>query len=128
MARLIEVALHRTGFPHDLETVYDGVAAIARLEQNRVVSSGTPDLVILDLYMPGKDGFEVLEHIKSHERLRRIPVVMFSSSGAAADVNRAYDLHANAYVSKDTDFSQLCATVDAILHFWLKTAVPPFEG
>jgi CheY-like chemotaxis protein len=72
--------------------------------------------------MPGKSGFDVLLFLKRHGQLRRIPVVMLSNSDLAADVTRAYDLHANAYVRKNTDFADLCRTMDTILHFWLQTA------
>jgi CheY-like chemotaxis protein len=85
-----------------------------------------PDLLLLDLHMPGKDGFEVLEHVKRRAELRQIPVVMFSSSDLATDVRRAYDLHVNAYVRKNTDFADLCLTTDTILRFWLQTATTPF--
>jgi chemotaxis family two-component system response regulator Rcp1 len=116
IARLIEIALHRTGIPHDLQVVHDGDAAIAALDQT--------DLLLLDLHLHGKNGFEVLEHVKQDPSLRRIPVLMFSSSTAPADVNRAYDLHANAYLVKRTDLLELGRTLDATLHFWLRTATP----
>jgi CheY-like chemotaxis protein len=119
IARLIEIALKRTGIPHDLEVAHDGHQAI------RALSRSAPDLCLLDLYMPGKDGFEVLEHIRRQEALRRIPVVMFSASPTPSDVNRAYDLHVNAYVIKQTDFAEMCRTLDSVVHFWLRTATPP---
>jgi DNA-binding response OmpR family regulator len=119
LAGLIGIAMKRTGIVHDLETVHDGHQAIAAME------SKTPDLLLLDLHMPGKNGFEVLEHIKRHTRLRRTPVVMFSNSDLSADVIRAYDLHVNAYVRKTIEFADLCHTMDTILHFWLQTAMSP---
>jgi CheY-like chemotaxis protein len=118
-ARLMEIGLKRSGVPHDLKVVHDGQEAIAALETE------TPDLLLVDIHMPGKNGFDVLEHVKGREHLRRMPVVMFSSSGLDADVDRAYDLHANAYVMKRTDFAELCRTLDSILQFWLRTATPP---
>jgi CheY-like chemotaxis protein len=119
-ARLIQIALQESGIPHVLETVYNGDQAIVAVEKNS--GRKTPDLLLLDLHMPGMDGFEVLEYLKRHTRLRRIPVVMFSSSNLASEVNRAYDLHVNAYVRKDTDFDDLCSRTKAILRFWLQTA------
>jgi CheY-like chemotaxis protein len=121
IASLIKIALQRSRVSHDLEMVHDGDSAIAALERS------TPDtnLLLLDLHMPGKNGFEVLNHVKRQERLRRIPVVMFSSSELPADINRAYDLHANAYVIKRQEFSDLCTSLDGILHFWLRTATIP---
>jgi len=119
LAGLIGIAMKRSGIVHDLETVHDGHRAIAAMEAD------TPDLLLLDLHMPGKNGFEVLEHIKRHTRLRRTPVVMFSNSDLSADVTRAYDLHVNAYVRKTVEFADLCDTMDTILHFWLQTAMSP---
>ena len=115
----MEIGLKRSGVPHDLKVVHDGHHAIAMLETE------PPDLLLLDVQMPGKNGFEVLEHVKGQDRLRRVPVVMLSFSELAEDVNRAYDLHANAYVMKQTDFTELCRTLDSILQFWLRTATPP---
>ncbi|MGA3201384.1 MAG: response regulator [Bryobacteraceae bacterium] len=114
--RLIEIALKRTGIPHHLEIVTDGDQAIA------VLSKEAPDLLLLDLYMPGKNGFEVLEHIKRRDHLRRIPVVMLSSSDFAEDINRAYDLHVNAYVKKPNDFADLSRALNSTIDFWLRTA------
>jgi two-component system, chemotaxis family, response regulator Rcp1 len=119
IARLIEVALQRTGVPHELNIVHDGDQAIAALEKKSSCLDDIPDLFLLDLHMPGKNGFEVLEYIKQQEQLRRIPVVMFSSSSLPADVNRAYDLHANAYVRKNPNLPELSRTLDSVLRFWL---------
>jgi two-component system response regulator len=118
-ARLIEIALERTAISHELQVVHDGDQAIAALEQ----SPEFTDLLLLDLYMPGKTGFDVLEYVKGHEYLRRIPVVMFSSSELPADIARAYDLHVNAYVVKSANLQDLCRSVDNILQFWLQTAM-----
>ena len=124
-ARLIEIALNRTGIPHELELVRDGDEAIAAIHKH-VKHVNVPDLLLLDLYMPGKSGFEVLEHVKQHDLLRRTPVVIFTNSDLSADVIRAYDLHANAYILKTTDFAELCRTMEITLHFWLNTATAPF--
>lgn len=126
-ASLIKIALQRTGVSHDLHIVHDGDAAIAALERTAAPWNEATDLLLLDLHMPGKNGFEVLEHVKRQENLRRIPVVMLSASESPGDVNRAYDLHANAYVLKHSDFSDLCRSLDVILQFWLRIAVSPFE-
>jgi len=127
-ACLIEVALRRTGVSHELHTVHDGDGAIAALERTSSHWTDATDLLLLDLHMPGKNGFDVLKHVKQKESLRRIPVVMFSSSEMPGDINRAYDLHANAYVLKQTDFSELCRSIDSILQFWLRTAMMPAES
>lgn len=122
-ASLIKIALQRTGVSHDLDMVHDGDAAIAALERQDAVA----DLLLLDLHMPGRNGFEVLAHLKRGEHLRRIPVVMLSSSENPVDINRAYDLHANAYVLKRPDFSDLCRSLDGVLQFWLRTAMIPIR-
>jgi CheY-like chemotaxis protein len=121
-ARLIEVALRRTGVSYQLDIVHDGDEAIAALERNE----GT-ELLLLDLHMPRKNGFEVLEYVKAHSQLRRIPIVVLSSSESPALVNKAYDLHANAYVLKGPDFHDLCRRIAEILQFWVVTSVSPFE-
>jgi CheY-like chemotaxis protein len=118
-ARLAEIALKRTGIALDLETVSDGHQTIAAMEQG----TEPPDLLLLDLYMPGKTGFDVLEYVKTHARLRRTPVVIFSNSELDLDVKRAYDLHVNAFIKKSIDFAELCHTMGTVLHFWLETAV-----
>jgi CheY-like chemotaxis protein len=123
IARLIGIALKRTGIPHDLEIVHDGDGTIAALETPSTVGHLSPTLLLLDINMPGKNGFDVLEYVKRHPQLRRIPVVIFSNSDRPADVNRAYDLHANAYVRKNTEFADLCHTMDTILRFWLQTSI-----
>ena len=120
-ASLIKIALQRTGVSHDLHMVHDGDSAIAALERPAAVA----DLVLLDLHMPGRGGFEVLEHVKRQAHLRGIPVVMLSSSEKPVDINRAYDLHANAYVLKRPDFSEMCRSLDGVLQFWLRTAMIP---
>jgi CheY-like chemotaxis protein len=114
-ARLIEIALQRSGYPHQLDIAHDGAEAISAIERTAA------DLLILDLHMPAKNGFEVLEHLKKRDDLRRTPVVMFSSSALPADVDRAYRLHVNAYVIKPANLPDMCRTMDALLQFWLGT-------
>jgi CheY-like chemotaxis protein len=84
-----------------------------------------PDLILLDLNLPGKDGRQVLSEIKSDAKLRRIPVVVMSTSQATEDILQAYDLNANSYVSKPVELESFMSAVDAIQHFWLKTAALP---
>lgn len=118
-ARLIEIALKKTGIEHDLEVVTDGNQAIAVLE----MPADSPVLLLLDLYIPGKNGFEVLEHLKACEQLRRIPVVMLSPSWSAEDIRKAYELHANACVKRHTDFTELTRALDSVANFWLRNTV-----
>ena len=103
-----------------LTVVSNGEDAIAYLrKQGRFAGVATPDLVLLDLNLPRRDGREVLLDIKSDPHLRRIPVVILTTSEAEEDVIAAYDLHANAYVRKPVDFDQFVAAVRAIDDFFI---------
>ncbi|HET6877780.1 MAG TPA: response regulator, partial [Jatrophihabitans sp.] len=88
-----------------LDVVSDGVEAIAYLRnENGFADAARPDLILLDLNLPRMSGHEVLAEVKADPSLRRIPIVVLSTSTADADINRSYDLHANVYVSKPVDF------------------------
>ena len=103
-----------------LTVVSNGEDAIAYLrKQGRFADVATPDLVLLDLNLPRRDGREVLIDIKGDPDLRRIPVVILTTSEAEEDVIAAYDLHANAYVRKPVDFNQFVAAVRAIDDFFI---------
>lgn len=103
-----------------LSVVSNGEDAIAYLrKQGRFAGVATPDLVLLDLNLPRRDGREVLLDIKRDPHLRRIPVVILTTSEAEEDVIAAYDLHANAYVRKPVDFDQFVAAVRAIDDFFI---------
>lgn len=85
----------------------------------------TPDLILLDLNLPGKDGREVLEEIKSDKKLRSIPVVVLTTSKAEEDIIKSYDLHANSYITKPVDFDQFIKVVKSIEDFWLEVVRLP---
>lgn len=103
-----------------LTVVSNGEDAIAYLrKQGRFAGVVTPDLVLLDLNLPRRNGREVLFDIKGDPQLRRIPVVILTTSEAEEDVIAAYDLHANAYVRKPVDFDQFVAAVRAIDDFFI---------
>lgn len=103
-----------------LTVLSNGEDAIAYLrKQGRFSGVATPDLVLLDLNLPRRDGREVLLDIKGDPHLRRIPVVILTTSEAEEDVIAAYDLHANAYVRKPVDFNQFVAAVRAIDDFFI---------
>jgi CheY-like chemotaxis protein len=110
-----------------LTVVGDGEAAIAYLDaaggfRDRV----RPDLVLLDLNLPGKTGVEVLSHVKADRRLRGLPVVVLTSSRAQADVADAYDRHANTYVAKPMGFSDYGRIIRCIEDYWFRAAeLPP---
>jgi CheY-like chemotaxis protein len=103
-----------------LSVVTNGEDAIAYLRrQGRFADVATPDLVLLDLNLPRRDGREVLREIKGDAELRRVPVVVLTTSDAEEDVLASYDLHANAYVRKPVDFEQFVQAVRAIDDFFI---------
>ncbi|MGW0519708.1 response regulator [Crossiella sp. NPDC003009] len=103
-----------------LHVVSDGVEAMAFLRrEGKYADAPRPDLVLLDLNLPKMDGREVLTEIKGDEKLRRIPVVILTTSEAEEDVLRSYQLHANAYVTKPVDFEQFVKVVRQVDDFFL---------
>jgi len=118
--RMIEMALQEDGHPPLVRYVRDGDEALDYL-QARGVSQGWSDypaFILLDLHMPRVDGWEVLRRVRADERLKRIPIVIFSSSAREVDIRHCYDLGANAYVVKPIDFDRFRETVGAIKTFW----------
>jgi CheY-like chemotaxis protein len=104
-----------------LSVVRDGEEAMAYLKRRPPFEDATrPDLVLLDLNLPRKDGREVLAEMKNDEDLRRIPVVILTTSRAEADIVRTYELHANCYIVKPVDLGQFINVVRSIEDFWLK--------
>jgi CheY-like chemotaxis protein len=111
---------------NNLAVVSDGVEAIAYLRGERQYAGlPRPDLILLDLNLPRRDGREVLAEIKADDALRRIPVVVLTTSEAEEDVLRSYDLHANAYVTKPLDFERFVAVVRHIDDFFITIARLP---
>lgn len=99
--------------------VGDGVEALAYLRrEGRHAGVAPPDLILLDLNLPKKDGRQVLAEIKADEDLKRIPVVVLTTSKADEDVFRTYGLHANCYICKPADFEQFIKIVNSIEEFW----------
>ncbi len=125
--RLTREALRSGKVPSNLRTVGDGLEALAYLrKQGEYGNAPQPDLILLDLNLPKKDGREVLAEIKQDPELRRIPVVVMTTSAAEPDVTKSYDLYANSYIIKPPDFARLVAVVRAIEEFWLSVAkLPP---
>jgi chemotaxis family two-component system response regulator Rcp1 len=115
----------------DLDVVRHGEDALAFLRrEGRFEEAVHPDLVVLDLNLPRMGGFEVLEALRSDvdPRLRRLPVVVFTTSGNSADVETAYELHASSFVTKPTGFERYLDTVRAFREFWLRVAVLPADA
>jgi CheY-like chemotaxis protein len=118
--RLTVEALRDGKVRNNLHVVGDGVDALAFLHrEGQYTDAPVPDLVLLDLNLPKKDGREVLAEIKSDPRLKRIPVVVLTTSNAEQDVLKSYDLHANCYITKPVDLDQFIRVVRTIEDFWL---------
>lgn len=127
---LTEVALREAAIESRLHVTEDGEAAMAFLRrQSRFAEAPRPEIVLLDLNLPGKDGRQVLAEIKSDEALRSIPVIVLTTSTAPSDVARCYDLHANCYITKPVDFNQFESVVRTIENFWLHfVTLPPLDS
>lgn len=125
--RLTIEALKEAKVRNRLAVAEDGVDAMARLRnEGPYQNAPRPDLILLDLNLPRKDGRQVLKEIKEDPELRRIPVVILTTSKAEEDVVRAYDLHANCYITKPVDFTQFMNVVRSIKDFWLSIVkLPP---
>lgn len=124
--RLTREALKGGKVWNELTVVTDGVAALDYLHHRAPYEAvARPDLVLLDLNLPKKDGREVLAVMKADPSLKKIPVVILTTSQAEEDVVRAYKLNANCYVTKPVDFEQFTRIVQAIEQFWLTIATLP---
>ena len=118
-ARLAVEALKEGHVRNRLHVVQDGVEAMRFLRREDSYSAvPKPHVILLDLNLPRKDGSQVLAEIKSDEHLRRIPVVILTTSQAEQDVLRSYDLHANCYITKPFDLDQFITVIRAIEDFW----------
>jgi two-component system, chemotaxis family, response regulator Rcp1 len=127
-ARLAWEAIREARVPNNLRWVTDGVEAISFLRrEGRFCDVQRPDLILLDLNLPRKDGREVLAEIKSDERFRCIPVVVLTTSQADEDVVNAYHLNANCYISKPVGLEEFLKVVNAIENFWLTVVKLPPE-
>ena len=124
--RLTMEALREAKVKNRLWVVEDGVEAMAFLRrQDGHADAPRPDLILLDLNLPRKDGREVLREIKADESLKRIPVVILTTSRSEEDVLRAYELHANCYITKPVDFNRFMEVVRSIEDFWLTVVKLP---
>ncbi|MEH2195859.1 MAG: response regulator [Nostoc sp.] len=127
-AQLTRIALETSKISCHLNVVEDGVEAMAFLrKQEKYVRAAHPDIVLLDLNLPRKDGREVLAEIKADEKLKRIPVVVLTTSQAEEDILKAYNLSANCYITKPVDFDQFVKIVQSIENFWFAIVKLPPE-
>jgi len=119
-ARLAQEALKESKIKNQLHIVNDGMAATDFLfKRNDYKDAPRPDLIILDLNLPKKDGREVLAEIKADENLKRIPIVIFTTSKAEEDILKTYNLHANCYITKPLNFDKFMEVIKSIEDFWL---------
>ena len=127
--RLAIEALKEAKVRNTLHVAEDGVLAMDFLaKRGKYKDVPRPDLILLDLNLPRKDGREVLAEIKQHPRFRSIPVVVLTTSRAEQDVLRSYELHANCYITKPVDFQQFLEVVKSIESFWLTVVTLPSEA
>jgi len=124
--RLTQEAFKEGTMDIKLDVVMDGVEAIKYLKKEMPYNQATtPDLILLDLNLPKKDGREVLKEIKSDNKLKRTPVVVLTTSNAQQDILKSYNLHVNCYVNKPVDFDKFFDIIQKIEDFWLSTAILP---
>ncbi len=118
--RLIQEAFKHNKIRNNLHIAANGLDAIAFLNKNGDYQHvPTPDLILLDLSLPKKDGREVLEEIKQDKRFKRIPVVILTTSQTDQDIQRTYDLHANCYISKPIELDEFIHVIRSIENFWM---------
>jgi len=128
-ARLTMEALKEAKISNRIHHVEDGVEAMEFLhKQGKYTDAVRPDIILLDLNMPRKDGREVLEEIKTDPDLKRIPVVIMTISQAEEDIIRSYNLYANCYITKPIDLDQFIKVVKSIEDFWLTVVKLPPDG
>jgi len=124
--RLTREALSEGKVANHLSVVGDGIEALRFLRREGAYASAPrPDLILLDLNLPRKSGRDVLEEIKGDEVLRRIPVIVLTTSQAEEDLDRAYSLHANSYIRKPVDLDEFLEVVRSIEQFWFTIVCLP---
>lgn len=127
--RLTFEALKEEKIYNNLHVVTDGVEAIAFLRrEGKYAKAVRPDLILLDLNLPKKDGREVLKEIKSDDDLKAIPVVVLTVSKSEEDIVKSYNLHANCYITKPVDLNQFMKVIRSIQEFWLTIVKLPTKS
>lgn len=116
---LAEAAFMRLGVDHELATAEDGESAVERVLASGGGTTLVPDLVLLDLKLPGIDGFEVLRRLRADRRAALVPIVVLTSSLEERDIQQSYELGANSYVRKPTDFDEFLPLLQDLVRYWL---------
>ncbi|HEX5220171.1 MAG TPA: response regulator [Verrucomicrobiae bacterium] len=126
---LVQDAFAECGASDTVRFVADGEELVDYLlrrgKYEKASASPRPDLILLDLNMPRKDGREALKEIRSHQELRRVPVIVFTTSRADTDIDKVYELGANSFVTKPAGFDQLVTTVTKLTGYWFGTVELP---
>jgi chemotaxis family two-component system response regulator Rcp1 len=126
--RLTREAIKHGRFKNELHVVGDGEEAMDFLhKRGAYINAPRPGLILLDLNLPVMDGREVLAEIKTDPSLRRIPVIVLTTSKADEDILKSYDLHANSYITKPVDYQQFISVIQHIEEFWLSIVSLPAE-
>ncbi|MFH0733047.1 MAG: response regulator [bacterium] len=125
--KLTQLALLETKVNNNLHVATDGLEAMEFIyKKGKYSDAPRPDIILLDLNLPKKDGREVLEEIKKDENFKRIPIVILTSSKAEEDIIKSYNLHANCYITKPLDLLQFLEIIKSIENFWLTIVkLPP---
>ncbi|MDM8549049.1 response regulator [Desulfobacterales bacterium HSG2] len=126
---LTQEAFKETKMPYALHVAKDGVEAMEFLHrEGEYADAVRPDIILLDLNLPRKDGRQVLSEIRADEELKRIPVVILTTSQDHEDILRSYELHANCYICKPVDLNKFFRVVNSVENFWFGTVKLPPEG
>ncbi len=125
---LVEEVFEEGRINNNLSVAEDGEEAMMFLRKEGQFANATrPDLILLDLNLPGKDGREVLKEVKEDDNLKKIPIVVLTTSKAEEDILKSYDLHANSYITKPVDFDQFINVIKSIESFWLEVVKLPSQ-
>jgi CheY-like chemotaxis protein len=127
--RLTQEALHEGKVANNLHVVMDGEKALSFLRrEGEYADAPKPDIILLDLNLPRKDGRQVLAEVKADPVLRSIPVVVLTTSKAEEDIVKSYDLHVNCYITKPVDMQSFLDIIKSISHFWLTVVALPRDN
>ena len=119
-------AFKEGAIPHELNAVNDGVEAVSYLKRTgKYADAVRPDIILLDINLPKKNGFEVLAEIKHDPDLKHIPVIVLSTSGSKHDIRKAYELHANCYLMKPVELEDFFSVIRSLENFWFNVAALP---